>query len=492
VESSSPEKGVLIINSLIDHYDKDRSLDKETIFRNTSKFINSRLDLISGELKSVDSRIASFKKDNIHSDIKYQGDLTLRDASDLEKKVGEYRTQLYLANLVRESSEVDRFGLLPSNIGLEDASVEKSIKHYNDLILERSDLLRSATLQSPTVLRLEANIDLFRNSLNVSLDNYATGLKEKIKSLELQQSALSGSLGNYPDQEQRYQEISRQQKVVESMYLFLMEKREQNEINASATPANIKVVDYAYGYGVPISPKRAYVLLAGFALGLCIPIGLLYLRFMLDNKLRSKKDLEELVGAPILGQVPKVKERTVEENSRTPLAESLRILRTNISYMLGQGSGQGAIVLYVTSTVSGEGKSFISTNLASIIAQSGKKVLLVGADIRSPKVLEYLGIEHLKHNQAGITQYLVDPSISVASLVLDKPKGFPFDVIYSGYIAPNPAELLMNGNFQGIIAYGRQNYDYLVVDTAPVSLVADTLLISEFADLTLYVSRAGF
>ncbi|WP_353140042.1 Wzz/FepE/Etk N-terminal domain-containing protein, partial [Pseudopedobacter sp.] len=386
-ETSSPAKGEMILNSLIDHYDQDRSYDKETIFRNTSAFINSRLELINRDLKAADSRIANFKGNNELADIQAQTQLLMKDASDQERKLMEYQTQLYLSEIVRESSTKEAFALLPSNIGLTDLTVQNLIKSYNELVLERSDLLRSSTSESPVLINVERNLSMLKDNLLISLDNLKKGIEVNINSLETQKQNLTGKLSKFPNQELEFRDISRQQKVVESIYLFLLQKREENEINSSATPANLKVVDYAYGYTIPVAPRKLYVLMGSLALGLIIPFGLLYLKFLLDNRIHSKKDLEELIGAPILGQVPKVDEKIVQENSRTSLAESLRILRTNIAFMLGAAKQNGKVI-YVTSTISGEGKSFLATNLASIIAQSGKKVVLIGADIRSPKVLE--------------------------------------------------------------------------------------------------------
>jgi len=378
-ETSSPAKGEMILNSLIDHYDQDRTYDKETIFRNTSAFINSRLELINKDLKAADSRVANFKGDNDLADIQAQTQLLMKDASDQERKLVEYQTQLYLSEIVRESSIKEDFALLPSNIGLTDQTVQSLIKSYNELILERSDLLRSSTSESPVLINVEKNLSMLKDNLRISLDNLKRGIEVNINSLETQKQNLTGKLSRFPNQELEFRDISRQQKVVESIYLFLLQKREENEINSSATPANLKVVDYAYGYTIPIAPRKLYVLLGALVLGTVIPFGLLYLKFLLDNKIHSKKDLEELIGAPVLGQVPKVDEKIVQANSRTSLAEALRIIRTNIAFMLGSIKQRGKVI-YVTSTISGEGKSFLSTNLASIIAQSGKKVVLIVAD----------------------------------------------------------------------------------------------------------------
>ena len=313
-----------------------------------------------------------------------------------------------------------------------------------------------------------------------------------MNALQSQKSKFENRLNELPTQERGFKDISRQQQTVETLYLFLLQKREELEIQAAATPANLKIIDHAYGSDDPVAPRKMIILLGAMIAGFLIPFGILYLKFLLDNKVHSRKDIEEALGAPILGEIPASEHPIIEENDRSSLAEAIRILRTNISFMLGAAKKNESAVLYVTSTTSGEGKSFIATNLAKILSMSGKKVLLLGADIRSPKVLDYLGLSHLQHTNIGITQYLVNPEMSVSNIVIQKPAPYNFDIIYSGYIAPNPAELLMNGHFADLIAYGRMQYDYVIVDTAPVSMVTDTLLIAEHADMTIYVTRANY
>src|SRR5690606_27240734 len=240
----------------------------------------------------------------------------------------------------------------------------------------------------------------------------------------------------------------------------------------------------------PVSPKKSTIFLASVILGFLLPLVCLYIKFLLDNKIHSRKDIEEKFSAPILGEIPTSDDPIVKDNDRSSLAEAFRIFRTNIAFMLG--AKKDSAVIFVTSTTSGEGKSFVSTNLSRILAMSGKNVLLIGADIRSPKVLDYLGLSHLQHTNIGITQYLINPEMPVENIIIKKPAPYDFDIIYSGYIAPNPAELLMNGHFNEVIEFGRTHYDFVIVDTAPVSLVTDTLLIAENADLTIYVTRANY
>src|SRR5690606_4998228 len=246
-------------------------------------------------------------------------------------------------------------------------------------------------------------------------------------------------------QERGFKDISRQQQIVETLYLFLLQKREETEIKAAATPANLKIVDAAYGYRAPVAPRKIIVVLSALVMGFLLPFVILYLKFLLDNKIHSRKDIEEHFAAPVLGELPTTNDPIVRDNDRSALAEAFRILRTNIAFMLG--NKKDSAVIFVTSTTSGEGKSFVTTNLSRILSMSGKRVLLIGADIRSPKVLDYLELGHLQHTNIGITQYLINPDMPVDNIIIRKPSPYDFDIVYSGYIAPNPAELLMNGHF---------------------------------------------
>lgn len=492
---SSPlsKKSELILNSLVEIYNADLTDDKMRMTRATSDFINKRLLLISKDLSGTDEEAADFKSANSMVDMATEAGVFLNNASENDKKVLEYRTQLQLVDHMNDYLKNQEIGkLLPSNIGLQDQSIAAAIVEYNKLVLERDDLLKSASDQNPAVLALNENIAESNSSIRQSLQNYQRVTKLALNGIERKSNEIKGRINSIPNQEQGFKKISRQQQIVESLYLLLLQKREESEVKAAATPDNLKIIDSAYGNGVPVSPKRQIVLLAAFVLGFLIPLVILYLKFLLDNKIHSRKDIEDVVKIPVMGEIPSAEDTIVHQNDRSSLAEAFRILRTNMNFMFGADKKDASKVVFVTSTIAGEGKSFVTTNLAQILSMSGKKVLLVGADIRSPKVLDYLGLSHLQHTNVGITQFLINPEMDVDNIIIKKPGNYDFDVVYPGYIAPNPAELLMNGHFDDVIKYMRQHYDYILVDTAPVSLVTDTLLIAHNADLTLYVSRVNY
>ncbi len=485
------DKSKLILNSLIEQYNAETSNDNNKVTQTTSKFINSRLALIGEDLDNADRKVQDYKSSNNMTDLGAESTLNLKTLSEADKDVLEKRTQAQLVDYMRESIRNNsNLQLLPTNVGLADASIEKNLAEYNKLVLERDDLLKSSTAENPIVKNITESVKALHKNLIISLDNYSSVLQLSLKNAEGKMNQLQRRVSAIPSQEFGFREISRQQQIVESIYLFLLQKREENEIKASATPDILKVIDAAYGSSIPVAPKKMIVLLGALILGALLPFAFLYIKFLLDNKVHSRKDVEEFFNAPILGEIPSSDETAVKDNDRSSLAEAFRILRTNISFMLD--AKKKSSVIFVTSTTSGEGKSFVSTNLSRILSMSGKRVLLLGADIRSPKVLDYLGLSYLQHTNIGITQYLINPDMDIDNIIIKKPEAYQFDIIYSGYIAPNPAELLMNGHFDSIINYGREHYDYVIVDTAPVSLVTDTLLIADQADLTVYVTRANY
>lgn len=487
----SIEKSTLILTDLISQYYNDVSSDNSKVTQSTSNFINSRLELIGKDLDIADKKVQDYKSSNNMTDLGAESTLNLKTLSEADKEVLEKRTQVQLVDFMRSSIRNNsNLQLLPTNVGLTDLSIEKNLAEYNKLVLERDDLLRSSTVENPVVKNINDNIKSLHRNLLVSLDNYHSVLQLSLRSAESKMNQLERKASTIPGKEFGFREIARQQQTVESIYLFLLQKREENEIKASAKPDILKVIDPAYGSTIPVAPKKMIVLLGALILGLIVPFAALYVKFLLDNKVHTRKDVEDVLDAPILVEIPKSDETTVKDNDRSSLAESFRILRTNLAFMLGHK--KEASVVYVTSTTSGEGKSFVSTNLSRILAMSGKRVLLLGADIRSPKVLDYLGLSHLQHTNIGITQFLINPDMDIDNIIIKKPESYQFDIIYSGYIAPNPAELLMNGHFEKIIQYGKDHYDFVIVDTAPVSLVTDTLLIADQADLTVYVTRANY
>lgn len=486
------EKAVRIIDELILQYNTDAINDKKIVGEKTSKFISERLDLISEDLKGADKSVQEFKSQNNVTDLITETGINLQTSATNDAKLLEYNTQLNLVSYMNDYLSSNKNDIVPANIGLNDPAISAATQKYNEIVLERDAMLQSSTEKNPIVQNLNQQINELGQSLKASLNNYKKTTQIAVNNVQREGGSIGSKISAFPNQERQFRDISRQQQIVEAIYLFLLQKREETEISNAATPSKIKIVDTAYGSNSPVSPKKNIIYMGAGLLGLLLPFGILYLRFLLDNKVHTRKEVEEIVKAPIIGDVPTSEKTFIEQNDRSVLAEAFRILRTNLNFYLS-GNKKETKNIYVTSTISGEGKTFVATNLATILSSSTTKnrVLIIEADIRSPKVLDYLNIKNLMSNRKGITHFLMDHDLTVEDLII-KDSSYSFDIISAGVLAPNPSELLMNGRFQEMINQAQGSYDYIVVDTAPVSLVTDTQLISDIADLFIYVVRANY
>lgn len=486
------DKAVRVLDELVNQYNNDAVNDKKLVGEKTSKFISDRLDLVSGDLKGADKNVQEFKSNNNVTDLATETGINLQSASNNDAILLEYSTQLNLVNYMNDYLKKNQNELIPVNIGLDDVAINATSQKYNELVLERDAMLKHSTDKNPIVQNLNQQITNLGQTLKTSLNNYKQTAQIAVGNIQKEGGTFDAKISAFPDQERQFRDISRQQQIFESIYLFLLQKREETEISNAATPSKIKIVDYGYGSDTPVSPKKNIVYLGAGILGLLIPFGILYIRFLLDNKIHTRKQVEEIVKAPIIGDVPTSDKTFIEQNDRSVLAEAFRIIRTNVNFYLS-GNKKQTRNIYITSTISGEGKTFVATNLATILSSSTTKnrILIIEADIRSPKVLDYLNIKNLMASRKGITHFLMDHDLTLEDIII-KDSSYEFDIISAGVLAPNPSELLMNGRFQEMINQAQEKYDFVVVDTAPVSLVTDTQLISDQADLFIYVARANY
>ena len=479
------------LNTLVKNYNQDAISDKKYIAENTSKFIEQRLNIISDELKGVEADVESFKKENKVTDIVSEAGLFLENATEFEKKEIETETQLKVVGSILDylnsntSSE-----LIPANVLPAEEGASASIAQYNQLVLERNKLLKTAGPKNSMILNLEAKINTLKSSVASSLLQLQSNLKIKKKDIVRQNAILGGKISQIPTQEKIFRDIDRKQNIKEALYLYLLQKREETQISLAVTAPNAKVIDAAVASKNPVSPNRQVIYLGSLFLGLLIPFAILYIRRLLDTKVKSRLDIEQATTMPFIGDVPKSvsNEAIISSSSRTSTAEALRIVRTNLEFLLNEVPEGIAKTIFLTSTFPKEGKTFISVNLASTIALSDKKVLLLGLDIRNPKLEEYLDVP-----KVGITNYLASKDHKNSADFLTKVEGFSnFYVMPTGVIPPNPAELLMGKKVGELFEKLKQEFDYIIVDTAPVSLVTDTLLISKYADAFVYVTRANY
>ncbi|WP_299677773.1 polysaccharide biosynthesis tyrosine autokinase [uncultured Dokdonia sp.] len=496
-------KAEVTLNALIDAYNKDAIDDRNLVSKNTADFIVNRLDIITKELDTVESDKVLFKEKNNLTDIRAEGQLFLENASELNKKQIAVSTQKELLRSMNQYLQSsDQYSLLPSNLGVESASIAQAVEEYNGLILRRQRLLQSSTEANPVVVEISSQITQLKTNVEENLNTVILALDIEDKDLRKQQSRIGGKISQIPSIAKSSRDIERQQTIKESLYLYLLQKREETAISLAVTTPKAKIVDRAYSAKNPVSPRPKIVYLAAFVIGFLIPFAIVFLKLLFDTKIHNRVDVEKQVPMlSILGEVPSIDDKesdVIKDNDRSVLAESFRILRTNLGYFIkGKQNGN---VIFVTSTIKGEGKTFVSYNLAITLASTGKSVLLIGGDIRNPQIHRYIDKNEWT---IGLSEYLFDSSVEMDSITnkIEIESASPdqtktetnyFNVILSGRIPPNPAELLMSDRFEQIIDEAREQYDYVIVDTAPTLLVTDTLLISQLADATVYVCRAEY
>ena len=485
-----------ILNTLMDVFNRDGIKDRQLISKRTLDFIEDRFVLLAKELDSIEIDQEVFKEKNNIIDIATDAELGLQKRSESEEELFKLENQLTLSKLLEDSltgnSDSD---LLPANIGIDNSSINSLIGEYNLAVINRDRLKDSGGENNPAVLQAQSQVEGLKSNINRSLRNYTYQLEASLKKLESRNQRFAGKVSQIPKQERLFKSIQRQQKIKESLYLLLLQKREEAAINLAITEPSIKVVENALSGSKPISPKPNIVYAGALLAGLLIPFGVLYLIFMLDTKLHTKDDITEVTSKiPVIGEIPDLRKKKDiifnDPNDRSPLAESFRILSSNVDYILPIKEQDKGRVIYCTSTIKGEGKTYVSLNLSLALSSINKKVLLIGADLRNPQIHTHISEDKQK---PGLSNYLHDVDYDWKDALISGFYKHPnHHIILSGSIPPNPAHLLTNGRFKKLIEEAREVYDYVVVDTAPTILVTDTMLISQLADATIYIARANY
>lgn len=477
------------LDRLVVNYNKDAIADKNFISKSTSDFIDQRLILISKELEVVESDEESFKKKNKLTDIPSEAILFIENASEYEKKVVENEMQVKVVEAMSEYINDSKNETIPATVITSESGTSDFINQYNELVLQRKNLVDGgAEPQNKSLLLLDIQIDEIKKNINTSLKSLKKSLQIKSRDLNRQGAILDSKISKIPGQEKEFRGLSRQQNIKQALYLYLLQKREEAAISLAITSANAKVVDPAISSINPVSPNKKIIFLGSLLLGLLLPFSVIYINDLLDTKIKSRLDIDKYTSIPFLGDVPKslTSNEMIESNSRSSTAEALRIIRTNVEFLFNNKKDKTAKTIFVTSTFPKEGKTFLSVNIAATIALSGKKVLLIGMDVRNPKLDEYIQVP-----TKGLTNYLTSKSKNISEYIFKQENFENFYVLPSGVIPPNPAELLMSNNVNELFEELKQTYDYIIVDTAPVGLVTDTFIIANHADCFLYVVRAN-
>lgn len=490
-----PKKNQDFLNTLMRHFNLDGMADKRQVSESTAQFIQDRLQRITSELDSVEGGIAEFKRENQLMDITSGAGRYITQSSATEQEIFGIETQLIVIKDVRDAlTSSQPYRLLPSNLGIEGGNISGLISSYNTLVLERNALLKTSTPNNPVVETLTEQLDSLRENILNSIDRTMRSLNLRIAELDQLEQRAEGEFSAFPGLEKGMRSRERQQQIKEQLYLFLLQRREESAISYAATSPVAKVIDPAFTSETPVDPKPWLILVGGFLIGFLIPLLAIFIKNFLDTKVHHKGDLNSINrNIPFLGEIPKVsadENEIIQVNDRSPLAESFRILRTNLAYLVQSRNKEKAEVIFVTSTIKGEGKTFVSYNLARTLASTSKRVLLIGADIRNPKLHKFTGTPV---GGKGLSDYLYNHELEGSDVITPTNEGgIPIDLILSGAIPPNPAELFMNERMEKLIEKEKNNYDYIIVDTAPTMIVTDTLLISPLADTTLYITRAGY
>lgn len=493
---TQPERAIDYLNELFRSYNEDANEDKNEVALKTEEFLKNRISAIREELDATESNLESYKKKNELINLTNDASNALNKLTEYQKEQVELETQLNLVTALLDYVDDPRnaFNVVPSNLGLKDADMSNLLNKYNENVLQRNRLLKSSSPENPYVKRLTAQLEEMWPTIRLSLKSVRENILTQKRSAEDQYNLFSRRVGEVPTQERSLNNIIRQQEIKVELYLMLLQKREENYISLNSTAAKARVIDDPRSTG-KVSPKTKVILLGALVLGLCFPVGLIYLLGLLRYRIEGREDVEMLTKIPVLADIPLAPKSldgelslAVRENSNDMMEEAFRGLRTNLRFILSEKEN----VIACTSCIPGEGKTFVSTNLAMSLALLGKRVIIVGLDIRKPRLVKLFG---LSSDHRGITTFLSSNSGDFQDL--DKQIHHAvlnpnLDVLPAGVIPPNPGELISREQLDHAIALLREHYDYVIVDTPPVGLVSDTLSAARVADMTIMVCRADY
>ena len=488
--TACPDKGRDIINTLIDHYNQNAINEKNTVARNTNIFIDERLAVISGELEVAERDVQYFKQSQGITDLQAQGQLLLASSTEYDKKVTDAEIQLNILRSIKSflMNPANVGNVAPANVGLTDITILSLIQTYNDELLAKNKSTAGMTANNPVLIEYNDRIASLRDNLLKGIGISESSMELTIRELRKQENMYTGKARGLSAQERESQELYRQKNIKETLFIYLLQKKEETGLSLALATPNAKIIDYASVSSNPVKPKTRIILLAAILLGIIFPICIIYIRNLFDNKIHTKEDVIRIIKAPFLGDIPVVKgdDPFPVLKVRSSVAERFRVIASNLEFIVG---GEKTKIISITSSTSGEGKSFFSRNLALSLATSGKKTLLIDMDLRKSVMTKVLSLQAGK----GSAIFLSIPETEIID-VIDNSKSFHknLDIIPVRVFPPNPAELLASDRLDFLFRSVANNYDYIIVDTAPIGLVADAYRINQFANATIYVTRANY
>lgn len=490
IDDAVPQKAKDILSKLIEVYDETTVQDKNQIAAKTVDFIDDRLTFLTQELSKVEQNVETYKQENELTDINTQAQQFATSSIENRKEIEAVNVQLEVLGSIEnylKGQSANEYELVPSTLSISDMTLNGLIQQFNELQLERERVLMNVRGKNPQVVAIDEQLKNLKDNILENLRNIKSGLKITRRNLMAQSGMVGDKIQQVPVIERQIIEITRQQNIKNAIYLYLLQKKEESALSLAATVSNSRIIDPPASYG-PVSPMRTNVLAYSILLGLFIPFLGVYLRNLLSVKIETRKEVEKATDTPILGEICHDNSDNVivaHTNTRTPISEMFRLLRSNLHFSAG---GKQNKKVLVTSSMSGEGKTFFCVNMAASIAGTGNKVLLVEFDLRRPKVMARLGIDEKK----GLTDFLVGDIDAVESVIFPSGVDDNFDVLGAGTLPPNPAELMMNTKVAQLISDMEKKYDYIILDSPPIGKVADALTLKNYSDSTIYVVRYNY
>lgn len=523
MQHQNPEVAEDFLNTLVQIYNENSRMEKVRVAQKTEHFIDGRLAIIGGELGSVDTEIEQFKQNNRIADIQQEARSYITGTAEFARQMTEVNNKLAVANYLKDylKSPSSKDELIPANVGLNEASADNLIREYNSLLLRRDQLIANAETQNPVVETLEKQLASMHVAVVKSVDNLIKSLSVQAASINRQAGLNEGRISSVPMQEKTVGSIYRNQKIKEELYLFLLNAREKNSLAMEAADSEIRLIQPAMGSSIPVAPRKGMILLVAFILGLILQAGVLYLRFIINNKVRGCKDIKSYTSLPFLGEIPRYETQSLHHRiipkvfrskeskrhlrqkeryknillfnakERVVISEAFTVVRTNLAYMLHGIESKGK-VLMTTSAIPESGKTFISANFSSCLASlEGNRVLLIDADIRKASLSDALASYMTQRSKGGLFSYLLGSSTDLSDLIVRIDASSPFDFLPAGVVPPNPTELLLGDRFSQLIEKVREMYDYILIDSVPFVNVADALITNRVADMTMVIVREG-